>query len=436
MAAVAGQTKKPRRRTALDFDLELAERYHAEALAAYVAIDHPHSLHVGASEADKAAMREERGERLRERAARLQELQARWSKAQQRRARREELAAQDRGLQLRLFADSWPEPFSYIAERFPRRPYVSNDLSLGTLIRPLQMAGSYRYLQHNPPSHDHVLVIDYDAEALPVPAKEAWRAAGLPAPTWIAQTPGTARGHLAWALATPVCTSHAARLGPMRYLAAIEQAYCRALHGDDEYVGLLTKNPINSSAWDTQWIEPTAYTLEQLAEAVQLPKPDRRQRLTAPIEPVGLGRKVGAFESTRHWAYSAVSGYWGAGYDVWYRAVRTYVDTVNGGFREPLPEAHIKSIAKSVATWVWRRFTPSTKATLVAATHTPAVQALRGRQKGAKVRDEKMETALQRIASGESQKAVAGDLGVTDRTLRNWIRRAQQSSQVSPADLH
>lgn len=40
--------------------------------------------------------------------------------------------------QVRLFADSWPPAFDYIAERFPHRPLVTNTLKLGTTIRPIE----------------------------------------------------------------------------------------------------------------------------------------------------------------------------------------------------------------------------------------------------------------------------------------------------------
>jgi transposase-like protein len=119
-----------------------------------------------------------------------------------------------------------------------------------------------------------------------------------------------------------------------------------------------------------------------------------------------------------------VSVYWGSGEAAWHQAVRDQVELVNRTFSEPLPESHRRSIAKSIAKWVWKRFTPLAKHQLVMATHTPQVQAMRGRRKGAAARDEHMATALARLDAGESASVIAADIGVTDRTLRNWRRRA------------
>lgn len=398
--------------------LQRAYEAYAEAYASAQAIDSPHSYHAAKTEAERALLRAER-------CPKAIELQAKYAQLLRKATKPTESTAP----QPRLFEDAWPTAFAPIAERFPRRPYVSDNLSY-TTVRALHQAVGWRYVQYDPPAYHHVLVVDYDAkDDKALPALEVWRAAGLPTPTWVACTPDTPRGHLAWALSTPVCGTSLARLGPLQYLAAIEQAYRDAIKGDDGYAATLTKNPVHQS-WQVHWLDSTLRSLDELAAAVELPKPSRRKPIEmAPI--TALGRKVGTFEAVRKWAYSSVPQYWEEGETAWYQAVREQVEAVNRSFSEPLPESHRRSISKSIAKWVWRRFTPLSKHQLVVATHQPAVQAMRGRLKGAAVREQHMATALARLEAGESAEAIGKELGVTARTLLNWRQRSGRKKPIS-----
>jgi hypothetical protein len=404
------------------------EDAHSRYLAAFIkaqAVDHPYSRHTTVPEAEKATLRAERWEAVHDLQQKYQQLLERALKPKQPKAPPKQPSTFTAPFaQQRLFSDAWPEAFTPIAERFPRRPYVSSDLTFST-VRPLDQAEAWRYIQHNPPAHAHLLVVDYDQDD-GLPAVDVWRVAGLPAPAWVASTPGTNRGHLAWALAAPVCTTSAGHLAPLRYLAAIEQAYKSAVTGDQNYVGLLTKNPIYSGLepWNVTWIDPTPRSLGELAAAVSLPAPGKK---AAPIKAVGFGRKVATFDTVRNWAYTAVSSYWLKGEAAWHAAVRAQVDAMNTTFTDALLDSHCRSIAKSIGKWVWARFTPLTKHQMVQATHTPEVQAMRGRLKGAKVRNDEMAEALKRLSGGETAASVAADLGVTDRTLRNWRMRAEKA---------
>ena len=391
--------------------LQRAYEVYVTAYASAQAVDSPHSYHATKTEAQRAELRAERWPQAIALHGAYQQLLAKATKP-----------AAPAPAQSRLFADAWPPQFMDIAERFPRRPYVSDDLTF-TRVRPLHQAVDWRYVQHNPPAYAHLLVIDYDGDAPgAVPAIEVWQKAGLPTPAWVACTPGTPKGHLAWALAAPVCTTSAGRLAPLRYLAAIEQAYKAAVTGDDGYVGLLTKNPVfnGEGAWDLHWLDPTPRTLDDLAAAVELPKPGPKP---APLAPVGFGRKVATFDTVRHWAYRAVSSYWGAGENAWQLAVRQQVENVNRGFSESLPDSHLRSIARSIAKWTWKRFTPQSKHLLVVATHAPEVQAMRGRQKGAKLREALMDQVKAMAAAGATQRAIQDTLGVPQKTVSRWLRR-------------
>ncbi|EHR8987835.1 helix-turn-helix domain-containing protein [Escherichia coli] len=72
--------------------------------------------------------------------------------------------------------------------------------------------------------------------------------------------------------------------------------------------------------------------------------------------------------------------------------------------------AECQAIGRSIAKYTHRNF-------------TPAIQAAQGRKggiaKGAGYEDKRC-TALEMLANGYSQKAIAEMLGVSDRTIRNW----------------
>jgi hypothetical protein len=108
-----------------------------------------------------------------------------------------------------------------------------------------------------------------------------------------------------------------------------------------------------------------------LADFVDLPK-----KLPKKLEVVGLGRNVTMFEKGRHWAYKAIRDYmhYQSSHD-WEQAVKKHLEEINSGFEQPLPYSEVKATAKSIAKWVWQRFSYG---------EFSAVQAKRGANGGAK----------------------------------------------------
>ncbi|MBM9539105.1 replication initiation protein, partial [Desulfobulbus alkaliphilus] len=123
---------------------------------------------------------------------------------------------------------------------------------------------------------------------------QEWRDRDLPAPHWIAINPENGNYHLGYLLAAPVARTNAARLKPLRYLAAIEHVLAKKLGADMGYVGLITKNPVHRDWW-TIWHNHEPYSLDYLAEFcpdADLAAYSRRSRKEAS----GLGRNVTLFE--------------------------------------------------------------------------------------------------------------------------------------------
>ena len=193
-------------------------------------------------------------------------------------------------------------------DRIPRRPYCSDDPAQGLLIRPQATALAYRRIQLNPPPHVSCLVFDVDRKPHEQHWREGyheWRERGLPAPHWISINPENGNYHLGYLLASPVARTSAAKLKPLRYLAAIEHVLARRLGADMGYVGLITKNPVHRDWWTT-WHNHAPYPLDYLAEFcpdADLAAYSRRSRK----EVGGLGRNVTVFDNVREWAYRGTS---------------------------------------------------------------------------------------------------------------------------------
>lgn len=224
----------------------------------------------------------------------------------------------------------------------PSRPYCSNDLEQGLIIRPGALALEHRYIQPNPPTARRWLIFDVDRPG----AAFSWEDGHLPAPTIITTNPTNGHAHILYGITVPVVTTEAGRAAPLRYAAAVEAAFSEGLGSDRGYSGLITKNPF-SPAWNI--LTPgKLYELGELAEWVDLNS--RRARR----EVVGLGRNCTLFDDLRRWAYQHLDKHQG-GFDSWLQALQRRAEALNT-FPQPLPTQEVSGIAKSVSRWVWTRY--------------------------------------------------------------------------------
>ena len=230
-------------------------------------------------------------------------------------------------------------------EKLPHKPYCSDDLGHGVIIRPKKTAIQKPYIQHNPPCLVTSLVFDIDRSD----AYFAWSDANLPQPTWIAKNPKNCHAHIGYMLATPVCTTHRARQNVIEYLAKIEQAYGLALGADRSYSGLITKNPCHRT-WENHIFDVEPYKLNYLADFVEL-----TELKTDLKEVSGLGRNCMMFDTVRFWAYKAIREHRGSTFDIWLGKVLEQCQNANGAFIEPLPYSEVKATAKSIARYCWKK---------------------------------------------------------------------------------
>lgn len=259
---------------------------------------------------------------------------------------------------LALLADCEPRQYD-ILERFvdhsPHKPYCTDEKGTALLIRQRHSAFKKKRVQHNPPSMTSWLTFDIDHGNSLI-----FKDVTLPAPNVIVMTKDTGHSHMSYAIES-VCTSDAARPKPMRYLSAIQDAYCELLQADVSYTNFITKNPLHPE-WDLTVYHSREYSLGELADYVDL-KVSRPSRKRAANDAVhGVGRNCAQFDRLRFWAYDHVTWHRESGttYDQWMREVLSKSEGFNT-YPEPLPYSEVKSTGKSVGKWVWMEYWPKGK---------------------------------------------------------------------------
>lgn len=99
----------------------------------------------------------------------------------------------------------------------------------------------------------------------------SWFDAGLPKPFWTTQNPLNGHCHHCYKLEIPLCTSEFASIKAIKYAQAVYYAYALKMGSDVGYSQLITKNPLHPQ-WRTTYWTKEAYTLDYLADFVDLPK--------------------------------------------------------------------------------------------------------------------------------------------------------------------
>jgi hypothetical protein len=317
----------------------------------------------------------------------------------------------------------------YLEQHSPVKPYCSDDLEYGLRIRGREIALKKRYLQLNQPTSCDWLIFDCDYAGAAYAAQDA----GLPDPTAAVMTRQNRHGHILYALDAPVFTCNAARIKPLRYLSAIQRAYVRDLKADVGYCGLVTKNPLHPD-WLHLYGQNSplrTYTLEQLAECVDL----NAHHQNADDKPTGFGRNVTLFDCIRKWAYVAVRRHRGGlrrdNFVNWQAECFAKAVQLNAEFYNPLSLSEIRSIAKSTAKWCWKKDPEAESAFLARQSHKGKES---GKVRQAQNEDKRVSARLMRI-QGLTHQQIADELGVTDRTIRNWLSDNLKSGNEPKSDI-
>lgn len=232
----------------------------------------------------------------------------------------------------------------------PKWPYCTDWPADGLRQLPRDTAIAHRNIQV---AHRHTIIWQFfDIDH--ADAGTAWEDANLPAPNVIIQNPLNRHAHVGYRLRIPVAKHDAARRQPLEYLADVERGMARRLRADRGYTGLIAKNPLHPH-WQTRWLAPGPYDLEQLAADLTA---DDKRRLPL-IHEMGVGRNCTLFDTVRHEGYRLCRQF--KSNDMPYRLLAREIFAVaadiNEQFPVPLHDKEVMATCRSIAKWSWQNFT-------------------------------------------------------------------------------
>ena len=305
-----------------------------------------------------------------------------------------------------------------ITDKFPKKPYCSDQLDLGLQIRPKHLALLKRYIQPNHPYYTHFFVFDLDYPTAYVDL--FYSMVGVPIPNLIVENPDNGHAHYVYQLKTPIYQTNASNDKPIKYGNAVYLALRQALNADINYSGLITKNAVHKH-WRTHVLREQPYTLDQLSERLDLTTRQINKEIKVD-EAVGLGRNCCVFHTVRHWAYVEVRQYRGKNFNQWLESVIAQCCSVNAQFPVPMQYNEVKGIAKSIARWVWKKDSYFHHEFIDRQTRKGS---LGGKAKSEAYSD-KRKQAVRLKAKGLNHTQIAKQLGVARYTVIRWLDEVSQ----------
>lgn len=212
----------------------------------------------------------------------------------------------------------------------------------GAKYREKTKALGYKYIALNSKYRKYI-IIDIDVEQSPF----LWEHRNLPPPTLITISPNSGKCHCLYGLKTPVIFTENGRTKPQDFFKAVEFSLTKALSGDMSYNHLLTKNPYHE-AWRTI-NHNVYYELNDFREWMDISKYKERIKTVVDED----GRNCTLFKRLTLLARVEVRN--AASEEHWFGQVLHMGEDLNKAFQEPLPFGEIKTIARSVAKYAWKR---------------------------------------------------------------------------------
>ena len=218
----------------------------------------------------------------------------------------------------------------------PKNPYCTDEK--GTCYpRHKKNAIQRAYIQPNHPQFIKWLCFDIDDPN----ALFAYHDNHLPRPQFTARNPSNGHAHYCYRLTLPVPMWGNAHSKPIEYLQAIYRALALAMGADLSYGGNLIKNPFSSLHEIYITGAKPSYTLEELAQSLDLTKP---AELTADNDD-HFGRNCATFHHTRHKAYPIADQ---LNEKELLRQVLAIAQEFNAKFDSPMLPNEIYHIARSI----------------------------------------------------------------------------------------
>jgi hypothetical protein len=350
---------------------------------------------------------------------------------------------------------------AHFAQCLPFRVRCSNDLDRGLAWAPRKFALRHGELAPDPPGWKTALRFDVDCPCDRQPharsgycprAATYWRDAALAEPSFVVVNPTNGHAHYVYLLRGWIRVDGAdpSQLAAVRYFAAIERAYTRALHADPGYAGLVQHNPF-AACYETYSGRDEPYSLGELAAFVELPGLAPRRQAEIRTD----GRNVETFERLRHWAYGAIAHYrcgprerWDEVVDARALLIAEQVRAAHPAASHPFSDHEALATAKSVAGWVWLRYDGGNLTRVRADTavrrekHCQRDLAAR-RERGSVPREVYLaEIQRRRVAAstlrglGVAIEEIARRLGAGVRSVHRWISEIRcVPSPCAPSDF-
>jgi hypothetical protein len=240
---------------------------------------------------------------------------------------------------------------------------------------------------------------------------------GVPEPNIVVENTENGHAHFLFKLETPVYLGENASTKPINYLTAVYGELREILGADKAYTGLMSKNPLHES-WRTQELHVEPYSLAELSQHLELDSKVVKQSKVSADEAYHEGRNHRIFTELKEWAYVAVREYRGKTYQQWLQSCIDYCMQLNSVLVHPLGYGEVKQIAKSVSNFCWKNDAYCYAMFM----ERQAFKAKAGGSARSASYDPLREQASLLFADGMKKKDIALELGVSDRTIRNWLK--------------
>jgi Replicase family/Primase C terminal 1 (PriCT-1) len=221
-------------------------------------------------------------------------------------------------------------------------PHCSDDIENGIFRKQQENAVLKKYISLNKTFKSY-LAFDIDRKN----SVYDWYDLNCPQPTIITRNPKSDHCQYLYELETPVIYTSLARKHPQRYFEAIHRGLNSKLQGDLGFTGYMVRNPL---AVTTPVTLDRKYQLQELEEYLDL---DYKTKLYVN----SLGRNCTIFDSLRLEAYKLSKR--DPTLEELFNELQYLGNVLNQDFEIPLPQKEVRTICKSISTWVDRHYVGS-----------------------------------------------------------------------------
>lgn len=257
-----------------------------------------------------------------------------------------------------------------------------------------------------------------------------WYEAGLPPPQIIIKNDLNGHCQYFFELETPVSVSDKSNQKIVFWLHSIRRAMTIELNADSAYTHHISRNPFNPINQTIFYNSVAPYSLDQLSKNLDLSTNYSNQK---PDDYLGLGRNNDTFHTVRFDAYSYKQKCKNC--DQLYSFVLSRCHAVNAELfsNDLLPHNEVQSIAKSIADWVWEKYTGKSQHISKKLSKEKAkIGKKGGKATGAakkKNNARKRKKALELVKQGISKAEVARQLKIARSTVISWCKDAEKKAE-------